>query len=572
MNESESVLTELHNLTGEIEDLKHMIGQMQSDFQENNNAFFMCSMALIIFLMQCGFAFLEAGAVRSKNTTNILIKNLLDSCIAVIGYWAVGWALAYGPAADKTWGLFFGYSEFFLANMTNYPRFFFQYVFAATSATIVSGAVAERCEFANYITYCTVISSIIYPILTHWGWSDQGWMRIGINSGYIQTSYTDFAGSGVVHLCGGTISFIAAYMMGPRIGRFPKAGEEESIEIKGHSVPFAALGGFILMFGFLAFNGGSMADIVKPGEGNIVALAMINTILCGAFAALTYLLIHYATNGKWTLLLTINACLAGMVASCAGCNNMMPWASSFTGTGAGLMYLGLSELMLKLKIDDPLDAFAVHAGGGFWGLFAVCVIGKDGVAYSIVDVINGSSRRVVALAFAKLGWNMVCALAIIIWSSITMIPVFMILKKLKKLRVPPEIEMKGLDIYKHGEAAYPLHAYGHGWDEFEHVKDHSGGRKLSENAEVSLEELAAAYERRTSLAPAAFEKRYSVYHNPTFYEHPEHHRSAKVKKLHKKTKAKRAESIPEDDESVKTDDLYLSAPTTAVPKSTAWMA
>uniref|UniRef100_A0A1I8AWL3 Ammonium_transp domain-containing protein n=1 Tax=Steinernema glaseri TaxID=37863 RepID=A0A1I8AWL3_9BILA len=301
----------LQNLTDEIAELRHLIVQMQDDFTENNNAFFMCSMALIIFLMQCGFAFLEAGAVRSKNTTNILIKNLLDSCIAVIGYWSVGWALAYGPASDSTWGLFFGYSQFFLANMTNYPKFFFQYVFAATSATIVSGAVAERCEFANYITYCTVISSIIYPILTHWGWSEQGWMYKGIQSGDIHTKYTDFAGSGVVHLCGGTISFIAAYMMGPRIGRFPKAGEEESIEIKGHSVPFAALGGFILMFGFLAFNGGSMADIVKPGEGNTVALAMINTILSGAFAALTYLIIHYATNGKWTLLLTINACLAG---------------------------------------------------------------------------------------------------------------------------------------------------------------------------------------------------------------------------------------------------------------------
>ncbi|EPB70606.1 hypothetical protein ANCCEY_10303 [Ancylostoma ceylanicum] len=120
----------------------------------------------------------------------------------------------------------------------------------------------------------------------------------------------DFAGAGVVHLCGGTISFAAAYIIGPRIGRFPVDGEEESIEIKGHSVPFAALGGFILMFGFLAFNGGSMADIVKPGEGDIVALAMINTILCGAFAALTFLIIHFLTMGKWTLLLTINACLA----------------------------------------------------------------------------------------------------------------------------------------------------------------------------------------------------------------------------------------------------------------------
>uniref|UniRef100_A0A914CDF2 Ammonium transporter AmtB-like domain-containing protein n=1 Tax=Acrobeloides nanus TaxID=290746 RepID=A0A914CDF2_9BILA len=200
----------------------------------NENAFFMCSMALIIFFMQCGFAFLEAGAVRSKNTTNILIKNLLDSCLAIVGYWAIGWGLAYGPTENKHVGWFLGTSKFFLAEETNYPKFFFQYVFAATSATIVSGAVAERCHFFNYITYCTVISSFVYPILTHWGWSTQGWMKIGINTGNIHTTYLDFAGSGVVHLCGGSISFMAALIIGPRYGKFVPGKEQE---IQGHSVP-----------------------------------------------------------------------------------------------------------------------------------------------------------------------------------------------------------------------------------------------------------------------------------------------------------------------------------------------
>ncbi|KIH69444.1 ammonium transporter, partial [Ancylostoma duodenale] len=241
-------------------------------------------------------------------------------------------------------------------------RFFFQYVFAATSATIVSGAVAERCEFANYITYCTVISTFVYPILTHWGWHPQGWMYLGIETNGIHTTYLDFAGAGVVHLCGGTISFAAAYIIGPRIGRFPEDGEEESIEIKGHSVPgdtprinyanyychkryrrsvqyrsgplplleASSLCSASLLSMEVGHNStsqgvsmitfvlqGSMADIVKPGEGDIVALAMINTILCGAFAALTFLIIHFLTMGKWTLLLTINACLAGK-SSCSG--------------------------------------------------------------------------------------------------------------------------------------------------------------------------------------------------------------------------------------------------------------
>ncbi|KAK0396554.1 hypothetical protein QR680_001765 [Steinernema hermaphroditum] len=466
------------NYSMQLKLMNQRLEDIQMDFTQNTEAFFMCSMALVIFFMQCGFAFLEAGAVRSKNTTNILIKNLLDSCIAVIGYWAIGWALAYGSAGESALGLFFGQSQFFLANMDEYPKFFFQYVFAATASTIVSGAVAERCEFATYISYCSAISAFVYPILTHWGWSDDGWMKKGIQGDSISTTYIDFAGSGLVHLCAGTISLIAAYMLGPRIGRFSKRGEEQSAEIKGHSVPFAALGGFILMFGFLAFNGGSVPNMTQRGEG--------------------------------------------MVSACAGCNNMMPWASAFTGTGSGLVYLALSKLMLRLKIDDPLDAFAVHAGGGLWGLFAVCIISKDGVAYGIADLIYGSDDVSASQAFAQLGWNMLCAVAIVLWSSLTMIPVFLLLKKMNKLRVPEEIETKGLDIYKHGEAAYPLHAYGHGWDEFEQVAD--SRRKISQNVEMSLEELAAVYDRQTSdrTAPPG-------YHNPSFYEHPEHHHRAKVK-------------------------------------------
>ncbi|XGW32865.1 hypothetical protein V3C99_017406 [Haemonchus contortus] len=537
-------MTSNENYTAEIIELRNQITQMQEDFAQNDNAFFLCSMALIIFLMQCGFAFLEAGAVRSKNTTNILIKNLLDSCIAVIGYWSLGWAFAFGDSSNNVVGLFIGHTQFFLAGLSNYPKFFFQYVFAATSATIVSGAVAERCEFANYITYCTVISTFVYPILTHWGWHPQGWMYLGIQTNDIHTTYMDFAGAGVVHLCGGTISFAAAYIIGPRIGRFPKDGEEESIEIKGHSVPFAALGGFILMFGFLAFNGGSMADIVKPGEGRIVALAMVNTILCGAFAALTFLIIHFLTKGKWTLLLTINACLAGMVSSCAGCDRMEPWASSFTGIGAGLTYLALSHLMIAMKIDDPLDAFAVHAGGGFWGLFSACIIAHNGIVYAISDAIaNNHGSQSLRQAFAQLGWQLICASAIIIWSLLWMVPIFLFLKKIGKLRVTEEVEINGLDIYKHGEAAYPLHAYGHGWDDFEPIKDKKGQalhkfRKNSDHAEMSLEQLAAAYERRTSVAPASFltstidgepRRKKSLYVNPSQYEHPEHHSQAREK-------------------------------------------
>uniref|UniRef100_A0A8R1DF73 Ammonium transporter n=1 Tax=Caenorhabditis japonica TaxID=281687 RepID=A0A8R1DF73_CAEJA len=479
------------NSSAEIDKLHAEISRLETDFYENVNSFFLCSMALIIFFMQCGFAYLEAGAVRSKNTTNILIKNLLDSCICIIGYWAIGWALAYGESGDGV-NLFIGHSQFFLSGFSDYPKFFFQYVFSATAATIVSGAVAERCEFVTYVTYCSVISTFVYPVLTHWAWSDNGWMAKGITSGGIDTKYDDFAGSGVVHLCGGSISFLAAWCMGPRIGKFPIKEEDESDEILGHSVPFTALGGFILMFGFLAFNGGSVASISNAGDGHTVALAMINTILSGSFAALIYLAAHYYQHGKWTLLLTINACLSGMVAACAGCNKMEPWGCMWVGVGAGLLYLALSKLMIKLKIDDPLDAFAVHAGGGFWGLVSASVISRGGVAYALVGVVGGAENS---------GDHLTQAFAI------------------GKLRVSEEIEINGLDVFKHGEMAYPLRAYGHGWHDFERVNkfnafsakitvgEGKNARIMKIHPEMSIEQLASVYDRSGNVIPTSKKSR-----------------------------------------------------------------
>uniref|UniRef100_A0A7E4UWA3 Ammonium_transp domain-containing protein n=1 Tax=Panagrellus redivivus TaxID=6233 RepID=A0A7E4UWA3_PANRE len=299
-----------------------------------------------------------------------------------------------------------------------------------------------------------------------------------------------------------------------------------------------------------------MADIVQPGEGNIVALAMINTILSGAFAALVYLIIHFMFHGKWTLLLTINACLAGMVASCAGCNIMMPWACIFTGSGAGLIYMGLSKLMIRLQIDDPLDAFAVHAGGGFWGLMSVTIISKKGILYAIGDEVDGTYHWC-DQAFAQFGWQLVCAIAIVLWSVGTMAPVFLGLKKIGKLRVLPEVEIKGLDIYKHGEAAYPIHAYGHGWDDIIE-EDGSRVRAFSEKAEFSIEELASAYDRRTSVIPNANSRRLSYFHNPKRYEHPGLHQ--KALQNHKSETHNRIAPA-----STQNSDLYLSAPSLTIP-------
>lgn len=459
----------LQELQFRMEQARLELASFRQPHRDNQNAFFHCLMALFIFLMQCGFAFLEAGAVRAKNVTSILTKNVLDSLITIVSFWSIGWALAYGMNTGPLPGVF-GFSQFFGIGLTNYSRFFFQYVFAARASTIISGAVAERSEFATFFAYSLFVPAIIYPMLAHWGWSEQGWLHHGIqldNASNFRTTYLDYAGAGVVHLCGGTISLVAAWMIGPRQGRFGPRGQ--TMRIKGHSVPLASLGGFILMLGFLAFNGGSAVEISQPGNGQQVAKSMVNTLMCGAVAALCTLVVHKLRHDKWTVLLTINACLTGMIASCAGCNQMDGWGCWLTGLGAGLLYLALSELLLKWQIDDPVDAFAVHAGGGFWGLVSVCLVSTQhgrGLIIALFDA-GGDDGSIVWHALAQLGWNLLAAVAIILWSALLILPLFGLLKLAKKFRVPGDIERKGIDIWKHGEEAYPLVAYGHGWNELE---------------------------------------------------------------------------------------------------------
>ncbi|KAL3074246.1 hypothetical protein niasHS_015076 [Heterodera schachtii] len=528
------------NLSDQLTNLQKELDTLKKDMTANNDAFFNCAMALIIFLMQCGFAFLEAGAVRSKNCTNIIIKNVLDSLLGIIAYAAVGWALAFGSNPLPVLEPYFGFSQFGMVGTTEFSKFFFQFVFCATASTIISGAVAERAEFACFITYSLAITAFVYPVLTHWGWTKQGWMAA---SGFVvddahQVTYVDFAGSGMVHVCGGTISLIAAVLMGPRIGRFPertvsvpvggprrKQKEPKSVEIKGHSVPFASLGGFILMFGFLAFNGGSTSEISSPGIGQTVAKAMVNTILCGAFAALSYLFVHFIRKGKWTVLLTINACLTGMVAACAGCNQMPAWTCVVTGSVAGMVYLLMAELVLALRVDDPLDAFAVHFGGGLWGLVSACLVTEQGILYAFIGDVKMN------VALWQLLWQMVCAVAIILWCTLTMTPAFLLLKAFGKMRVPREVEIRGLDIYKHGEAAYPSTAYGHGWDEAAvkpNVKEEL--RKISEYADVPIEPMYGS-------------QAFTLRQNPQHYEHPEHWERAREPNIYKRFYNTKANSV-----------------------------
>ncbi|XP_059178358.1 putative ammonium transporter 1 [Physella acuta] len=426
-----------------------------TSLEQTLDQIYLVIMGILVLLMQCGFAFLEAGSVRSKNTSNILIKNLFDSFLSGIAYWTVGYAFAYGPGNS-----FIGWHYFSSSELTDSDLafFFFQFVFAATAATIVSGALAERCDFIAYLIYSFLITAFIYPVVTHWAWFHEGWLAQGmvyeINGQNVTINYHDFAGSGVVHCVGGSAAFFGALILGPRIGRFHKE-TGTTINLRGHSVPFAALGGFILVFGFMAFNGGSQLTISKPGDGAKISLAIVNTVISGSTAAFATLLIHkIGILGKhWSLLNTLNGALAGMVAVCAGCDLIRPWGATIVGAIACVSFNFTSWLINKAKIDDPVDAVAVHFGGGSWGVIAVAFLRYD-------DGILMSWDRQSGLFLA---WQLVGLSAIIAWSGGLCFICFMAMRLLGILRVSEEMEIKGLDIPKHNEPAYPLESYGHGY-------------------------------------------------------------------------------------------------------------
>lgn len=420
----------------------------------NMDSFFLLVMGIVVFLMQCGFAFLEAGAVRSKNTVNILIKNMLDCLIGGVSYWVMGWAVAYGEGGNG----FIGMSNFFSWKMdhSNYPSWFFQFVFAATAATIVSGSIAERCQFTAYFVYSILITGWVYPPVSHWAWDGTGWLN--------QLGYHDFAGSGVVHILGGVCALVGCFFVGARKGRFNSLGKP--MVMPGHSVPLAALGGFILLFGFLAFNGGSQTQISHKGDAEVVGLAIVNTIIGGCGGGLTVLFTNrfFLGGQKWSYLLTLNGALTGMVSQCAGCNVYEPWAALLVGCLGGVMFLAVHFTMLKFQLDDPLDAVAVHAGGGVVGVLSVPFF-----AFGTGIFWLGDQEE----SWKLLGINLAGVLAITLWAAFWSSLIFGPLKFFDQLRIDSDTEFRGCDIIKHGEAAYPVDA----WVELQYSVGSEGNRK-----------------------------------------------------------------------------------------------
>jgi Amt family ammonium transporter len=317
----------------------------------------------IVFLMHAGFSLVEIGLTRTKNTANILMKNFMTICLGVVVYWAVGWGIMYG--ADYA-GLI-GIDQFFLMGADNalWNSWWFQMVFAATGATIVSGAMAERTDFKAYLIYTVLMVALIYPVYGHWVWSGVGILTSGFLVDSIGAGFHDFAGSGVVHSIGGYSALAGVLIVGARIGKFRNG---KPLAIPGHSLPLAFLGTLILAFGWVGFNGGSTLD----GNDPYISLVIANTFLAGAAGGIAVMLITWLKTGKPDPSLTANGLLAGLVAITAPCGSVANWAAIVIGIIGGIIvYAGVMFNENVLKLDDPVGAIAVHGYCGSWGLLSV---------------------------------------------------------------------------------------------------------------------------------------------------------------------------------------------------------
>lgn len=465
------------------------------------NVGFLLQSGYMVFFMQAGFAMLCAGSVRAKNAKNIILLNILDACFGCCAWYLTGYAFAYGDPAlpaprEVVEGLtasqaFIGNRNFVMSGLgrTSFAFWFFQFTFAATGATIISGAVAERCKFEAYMLYELAMVLFVYPVVAHWVWSPYGWLSAFRRVETSAQSYVLFAGSGVydfagdaaVHMCGGLASLAAAWVLGPRIGRFDAAGNP--VDMPGHNASLTLLGVFLLWFGWYGFNPGSAAAITfGVGDYSKVAAAVaVNTTIGAAAGTIATLFIamayQYFTLGVvvWDLIIAGNGALAGLVSITGPCGFVQPWAAFIIGAIGGFVYFVASKVNLNvLKIDDPLDAIAVHAGCGIWGLLAGGAFAAPGMVSDVYGIMPGTGEAygtedgqraygfIMGGNASVLAANSVCILVVAAWTLGLMTPFFMLLKKLNLFRVAPEVEAQGLDVSHHGGSAYPHEAAGKG--------------------------------------------------------------------------------------------------------------
>ena len=375
---------------------------------------------ILVMFMQPGFMLVETGFTRSKNSVNIVMKNFMDFSVGAITYWAFGFALAYG---GTTIGGFLAYGNFFLEGDS--LTYFFQVVFAATAATIVSGAVAERTKFSAYLMFQPFICGLIYPIVTHWVWSGQGWLG--------DLGFIDFAGSGVVHMVGGFAALAAVTVVGPRIGKYDDQGSP--LPLPGSSMVAGALGVFILWFGWYGFNVGSALAAVDVDLASIAVTTTLSAAAASISAMYTSMI-----SGKPDVSMTLNGALARLVGITAGCANVNNLGAVLIGLVSGVLVVYSINFIEKKGFDDAVGAISVHGVCGAWGVLAVAIFDtSDGL-------ISGGSSLFVP--------QIIGMLAIAAWAYITSFIVLKAIDSVVGLRVTPEEEIAGLDASEHGTTAY----------------------------------------------------------------------------------------------------------------------
>jgi len=399
--------------------------------------------AFLVFFMQAGFAMVETGFTRAKNACNIMMKNLMDFAVGSLAYWIVGFGLMFGASVMGVFGtgLFFA-SPSDPSPLDNLPTmgfWIFQAVFAATAATIVSGAMAERTKFLGYLLYSGLITAFVYPLVGHWIWGG-GWLSgSGWLASVLGTGVTDFAGSTVVHSVGGWMALAGAIVLGPRVGKYGPNGAVKAIP--GHNIPLAALGVFILWFGWFGFNPGS--EVAASGASAIhIANIAVTTNLAAAAGTVSAMFTIWVSSGKPDTSMTLNGALAGLVAITAGCASVSPLGAVIIGLAAGvLVVLAVEFVDKKLKVDDPVGAVSVHGVCGAFGTLCVGLFATDG------GLFYGGG-------LALLGAQAVAVASIFVWCMVLGLIIFKGISMTVGLRVTRDEEVKGLDIGEHGLEAY----------------------------------------------------------------------------------------------------------------------
>jgi Amt family ammonium transporter len=403
-------------------------GESLAKLAQSINTVWVLIAGFLVFFMQCGFGFLEAGFVRSKNVVNIMAENFLDTTMTTMGFWAAGFGIMFGSGN----GLF-GTEWFFLrgipaeyAGLPFYAFFFFQFAFSAAASTIASGLMAERTDFRADLIYSFIVGLFIYPVVGHWIWSSDGWLA--------DRGFLDFAGSTVVHLVGALVGLAGTLVLGKRVDK-----EFGKTTIRGHNIPLAAIGTFILWLSWFGFNPGST---LGAGDPNAIALIVLNTDFAATTGAIVAIFLSYFYTRKWDISMAFNGSLAGLVAITAPCAFVTPTISLLIGVIAGvIVYFGVG-VMESLRIDDPVGAFPVHGMNGIFGTIAVGLFATEGGLFygGGADLLGTQILGVAA------------AIAYVFPVSLVM---FVAIKQFHGLRVPPEVEKAGIDGFYHGTESYP---------------------------------------------------------------------------------------------------------------------